>query len=350
MNSGARTRDASARINPMANPGNTYADVDGCSVIVFPPLDPQPGGGTNGGVFTRAAKTHRPPVAAYASAAVHSLMPSCLESANINGASFSSPMVRSTSWLNTRCVDGSSFPSSLFPASAPSFRARRCLRTPMSAVGFTARIASNTVLASATPSCAYGSLCSARSGSFSARSRVTSPLLSTKKIFLRASTTVDFGSLVVAMYSAIMSPMPVPVSPAPAMRYVCSLALFPVLLSAAMIPASVLAATPWMSSLNAVAELTYRSSRRFPFRFEKSSNCTTVRSPNRRFTAAMNSSMRSSYTSPVIRSVFVPMYNGSFRSVLLFVPTSTHTASVSDGCTPPNDVYRFVFAAATPMP
>jgi hypothetical protein len=70
--------------------------------------------------------------------------------------------------------------------------------------------------------------------------------VSTIQIFRLASGIVDLVSR--AMYSAIISPIPWPVSPAPAIKYVCWSTDFFVFGAAAMIPASVVAATPWMSS------------------------------------------------------------------------------------------------------
>mmetsp|Transcript_35614 Transcript_35614/g.89002 ORF Transcript_35614/g.89002 Transcript_35614/m.89002 type:complete len:280 (-) Transcript_35614:1057-1896(-) len=252
MNMGARTRVASARIRPMANPGKMYAEVD-CRGATVRPSAREVKGCTGHPV----ANTQRPPVAAYACSAVHSLMVSGRDSAKMRGAAAFRPISSSTSRVKRRGGSPAmppAFPRMMpsptpsGPARAPFCRLCRCRRTPMSAVGLIARTASNTVWQSGVPSCAHGSLCRARSSSTSARARVTKPLESTNQIFLRASTTVILA--VCAMCSAIISPMPVPVSPAPAIRYLWSPTVPPVFGSAAMMPASVMAATPCMSSLN----------------------------------------------------------------------------------------------------
>mmetsp|Transcript_15918 Transcript_15918/g.67096 ORF Transcript_15918/g.67096 Transcript_15918/m.67096 type:complete len:361 (+) Transcript_15918:1915-2997(+) len=284
-NMGDRTRFASANVKPNANPGNTYALVDGRGAICFPVVL-----STNGSTGHPEANTHRPSVASYASCAKHSAIPSGRDNAKMSGFFVFSPIARSTSAVNRRGgplwtrpsllppflsppsprsstllmlisatpatppAESSLYPSKASPsgpASAPMRSECLCLRTPMSAVGFTARTASSTVPHSGMPSCAYGSLCNARSSSISALCRVTKPPLSTIQMRRLASATVVCVSR--ATYSARISPMPCPVSPAPAMRYVCSCTASLVFLPDAMTPASVVAATPCMSSLNTAA-------------------------------------------------------------------------------------------------
>ena len=287
-NIGDRTRVASASANPSPMPGKTYADVLGRTATLFPVCR-----STKGSFGHPAANAHAPSVASYAWRASHSAMPSGRLRAKISGAGACGPRIAlSTSSVKslgggapesraprsatpaTPPAGSSAYPSYAPPsvvASAPTRSECLCRRTPMSAVGLTASTASRTVKHSPwSPGCAKGSLWSARSGSDSALCLVTRPLESTIHTSRRVSATVRPVSA--AAYSAIISPMPVPVSPAPAIRYVCSLTPFPVFGRAAMMPASAVAATPWMSSLNTAARDAYRSRRRFPLALEKSSN------------------------------------------------------------------------------